>query len=54
MTDLRGRWALITGASRGIGYLAAIYMAKRGVNLILHSRNAEQTGEKDEMKSFHI
>ena len=41
MTDLKGRWALITGASRGIGYLAAIFMAKQGVNLVLHSRNAE-------------
>lgn len=38
MVDVKGRWALITGASRGIGYLTAIMMAERGCNLILHSR----------------
>ena len=26
MVDVKGRWALITGASRGIGYLAAIFI----------------------------
>ncbi len=38
MFDVKGKWALITGASRGIGYLTAIFMAKQGCNLILHSR----------------
>ena len=41
MVDVKGRWALITGASRGIGYLAAIFMAKQGCNLILHGRTEE-------------
>lgn len=41
MVDVKGRWALITGASRGIGYLTAIFMAKQGCNLVLHSRKAE-------------
>lgn len=41
MVDVRGRWALITGASRGIGALAAICLAQRGCNLILHARSAE-------------
>ena len=41
MIDVKGRWALITGASRGIGYLAAIFMAKQGCNLILHGRTEE-------------
>ncbi len=41
MTDVKGRWALITGASRGIGYLSALFMAEQGCNLILHSRSAE-------------
>ncbi|MBR6243448.1 MAG: SDR family oxidoreductase [Ruminococcus sp.] len=40
MVDVKGKWVLITGASRGIGYLAALYMAKLGCNLILHSRDA--------------
>ncbi|MBQ8959966.1 MAG: SDR family oxidoreductase [Ruminococcus sp.] len=39
MTDLKGKWALITGAARGIGRLAAVEMARQGVNLILHSRD---------------
>ena len=39
MVDVRGRWALITGASRGIGYLSALFMAERGCNLVLHSRD---------------
>ena len=41
MVNVRGKWALITGASRGIGYHAAILMAKQGCNLVLHSRKAE-------------
>lgn len=43
MVDVRGRWAFITGASRGIGYLTAKFMAEQGCNLILHSRNIEHT-----------
>lgn len=41
MVNMKGRWALITGASRGIGYLTAQFMARQGCNLILHSRKAE-------------
>lgn len=41
MVDVRGRWAFITGASRGIGYLTAKFMAEQGCNLILHSRKNE-------------
>ena len=33
MIDIRGKWALVTGASRGIGYLAAEFLAKEGCNL---------------------
>lgn len=43
MVDVKGRWALITGAGRGIGYLTALLMADRGCNLILQSRTAEHT-----------
>lgn len=43
MFDVKGRWCLITGASRGIGYLTAKMMAEQGANLILHSRKIEHT-----------
>lgn len=41
MLEVKGKWALITGASRGIGYLTAQFMADQGCNLILHSRKPE-------------
>ena len=41
MVDVKGRWALITGASRGIGRLAALFMAEQGCNLILQGRSTE-------------
>lgn len=43
MVDVKGRWAFITGAARGIGYLTAKFMAKQGCNLILHSRDMVHT-----------
>ncbi len=43
MYSVKGKWALITGAARGIGYLTAKYMASKGCNLILHSRDLTHT-----------
>lgn len=43
MVNVNGRWALITGAARGIGYLSAKFLAQQGCNLILHSRNLTHT-----------
>jgi short-subunit dehydrogenase len=43
MLDIKNKWALITGASRGVGKEVARAMAKRGCNLILHSRKLENT-----------
>ncbi|MBQ6232296.1 MAG: SDR family oxidoreductase [Clostridia bacterium] len=43
MYQVKGRWALVTGAARGIGYLTAKFMAQQGCNLILHSRNLAHT-----------
>lgn len=40
--DVKGKWALITGASRGLGYLSAFFMAEHGCNLILHSRKGTE------------
>lgn len=55
MEDLKNRWVLITGASRGIGRLSALFMAKQGCNLILHSR--KKAGTKallDEVKALGV
>lgn len=55
MVNVQGRWALITGASRGVGYETAIFMAKQGCNLILHSRNLEHTMKvKEEVQALGV
>ncbi len=43
MINLKNKWVLITGASRGIGRLSALFMAEQGCNLILHSRLLDGT-----------
>ena len=43
MYQVKGKWALVTGAARGIGYLTAKFMAEQGCNLILHSRSLAHT-----------
>lgn len=42
MDELAGKVALITGAGRGIGRLAALRLARRGVRVALVSRSAGQ------------
>lgn len=55
MVDVKGKWALITGASRGIGYLAALFMAERGCNLVLHGRKITHCQKViDEVKKFGV
>lgn len=55
MVNVKGKWALITGASRGIGYEIAMFMAKQGCNLILHSRDHGHTREiEDEVKALGV
>jgi NAD(P)-dependent dehydrogenase (short-subunit alcohol dehydrogenase family) len=39
MLDISGKWALVTGASRGIGLQVSQALAEKGCNLVLHSRN---------------
>lgn len=47
MFDLKGKVALVTGSSRGIGKAIAVRMAENGVNLVVnyvrHRRDAEET-----------
>jgi NAD(P)-dependent dehydrogenase (short-subunit alcohol dehydrogenase family) len=44
-TGLRGRTALITGASRGIGKAIAFALADEGANIVLSSRRQESLNE---------
>ena len=55
MINVRGKWTFITGASRGIGRLSAVFMAKQGCNLILHSRKKEHLNDViNEIKPFSV
>ncbi|MBQ8623968.1 MAG: SDR family oxidoreductase [Oscillospiraceae bacterium] len=55
MVDVKGKWAFITGAARGIGYLSAKFMAEKGCNLILHSRDLKHTEKVlEEVKALGV
>ena len=45
MQNLKGKWALVTGASRGVGKRIAKGLADLDCNVILHSRKNENTSE---------
>ena len=38
---ITGRWALVCGASKGLGFGCAKALAEEGVNLVINARNAE-------------
>ncbi|MBZ0105892.1 MAG: SDR family oxidoreductase [Sulfuricella denitrificans] len=41
--SLQGRWALVTGSTRGIGRQIAIALARQGANVVIHGRVLEHT-----------
>ena len=43
MKKLNGKWALITGSSRGIGRQIAEALAEQGCNVIVHGRQLDHT-----------
>ena len=43
MLDIKDRWVLVTGASRGVGRRVAKALADHGCKLILHSRRRDGT-----------
>ncbi|MFT5294769.1 MAG: 3-oxoacyl-[acyl-carrier protein] reductase [Colwellia sp.] len=54
-SSLKNKWALVTGASRGVGQQIAIGLAQYGVNLVLHSSNIEnQKSTVDLLKKYNI
>lgn len=46
--DLTGRLALVTGASRGIGYFLSLELAKRGAHVIAVARTVGGLEELDD------
>ncbi|NLT11109.1 MAG: SDR family oxidoreductase [Clostridiaceae bacterium] len=52
MINLRGKWAFITGASRGLGYQMAQYLADQGCHLVLHSRSLSGTSSLSRQLEF--
>ncbi len=42
---IAGKWALVCGASKGLGYGCALSLAKEGVNLVINARSAGPLSE---------
>ncbi len=55
MIELKGKNALITGSSRGVGQQLALGLAKLGCNVILHGRSSESCAKTLELlKEFPV
>jgi len=55
MIELRGKNALITGSSRGVGQQVALGLAKLGCNVIIHGRTKESCNKtSDLLKEYPV
>ena len=55
MIDIKGKNALVTGSSRGIGQQIALGLAKLGCNVILHGRKKESSDKTLELlKNYDV
>jgi 3-oxoacyl-[acyl-carrier protein] reductase len=50
---MKGKWALVRGAGRGYGREVALYLAKQGANVIVHSLELAHTKELVEEIKAH-
>ena len=48
---VKGKWALVTGSSRGVGKFVAQGLASHGCNVIVHGRKLENTESTMELLS---
>ena len=44
--DLNGQVALVTGSSRGIGRMCALYLAEAGCDIVVNYKTDKASGEK--------
>ena len=42
---IAGKWALVCGASKGLGYGCALALVREGVNVVINARNADALNE---------
>ncbi len=53
--NIKGKWALVTGASRGIGRQVCLGLAEHGCNVVLHSRDTSHTtGLAQELEAMGV
>ena len=45
MTDLKGKTALVTGSTRGIGRATAVALAARGAHVLVAGRNEQRAAD---------
>ena len=47
MSNIQGKWALVTGASRGVGLHISTALADLGCNVVLHSRSKDHLAAQE-------